>query len=227
MATDFPTGLDALTNPTATDYLNSPSHSGQHANANDAIEALEAKVGINSSAVTTSHDYKLSNITGTQKALPDGTLAAELNLGENAGLALDPVLSADGKYSGTVIGGTAGAALAFGDLVYLDPTDSRWELADAKSSASADGDSRGILGICVLAAAGDGSATKILLHGVVRADTAFPALTINAPAYVSETAGDIVVAQPTTTDAVIRIVGMAITADALYFNPANDYITHV
>ena len=61
MATDFPTGLDALTNPTATDYLNSPSHAGQHANANDAIEALQAKVGINSSAVTTSHDYKINN----------------------------------------------------------------------------------------------------------------------------------------------------------------------
>lgn len=62
MATDFPTGLDALTNPTATDYLNSPSHAGQHANANDAIEALQAKVGINSSAVTSSLDYKITSI---------------------------------------------------------------------------------------------------------------------------------------------------------------------
>jgi hypothetical protein len=68
MAVNFPTSLDILQNPTATDYLNSPSHAGQHANANDILEALEAKVGINSSAVTTSHDYKLSNIIGSQKA---------------------------------------------------------------------------------------------------------------------------------------------------------------
>lgn len=57
MATNFPTSLDTLTNPTSTDGLNNPSHSSQHADANDAIEALEAKVGVNSSAVTTSLDY--------------------------------------------------------------------------------------------------------------------------------------------------------------------------
>lgn len=61
MSTNFPTGLDTLTNPTATDYLNSPSHAGQHANANDAIEALEAKVGIDDSEDTNSLDYKIKN----------------------------------------------------------------------------------------------------------------------------------------------------------------------
>ena len=60
MATSFPSGLDALTNPTSSDGLNSPDHAGQHSDANDAIEALQAKVGINSSAVTTSLDYKVS-----------------------------------------------------------------------------------------------------------------------------------------------------------------------
>jgi microcystin-dependent protein len=59
MATNFPTSLDALTNPTSGQALNSPSHSGQHTNSNDAIEALQAKVGVNSSAVTTSLDYKM------------------------------------------------------------------------------------------------------------------------------------------------------------------------
>ena len=152
--------------------------------------------------------------------------AGNIELAENAGLVLDPVLSADGKYTGITITGTAGATLAFGDLIYLDPTDSRWELADANAAAAADGDARGILGICVLAAAVDGDATAILLHGVVRADTAFPILTVGAPAYVSETAGDVVVAQPTTTDAVIRIVGIATTTDVLFFNPDNIYYTH-
>jgi len=61
MAINFPTSLDTLTNPTPTDYLNSPSHSTQHANANDILEALEAKVGIDGSAVATSHDYILAH----------------------------------------------------------------------------------------------------------------------------------------------------------------------
>jgi len=62
MATNFPTSLDSLTNPATTDQLNSPSHAAQHANANDAIEQLQAKVGVNSSAVTTSHDYKIAQL---------------------------------------------------------------------------------------------------------------------------------------------------------------------
>jgi len=46
MATNYPTSLDNFTNPTANDSLNLPSHSTQHANANDAIEAIEAKLGV-------------------------------------------------------------------------------------------------------------------------------------------------------------------------------------
>jgi hypothetical protein len=38
-------------------------------NIYDSIEALEAKVGANSSAVTATHDYKLSGVTGTDKAV--------------------------------------------------------------------------------------------------------------------------------------------------------------
>jgi hypothetical protein len=59
MATSFPTGLDALTNPTGSSSLTSPDHAGQHADANDAIESLQAKVGVNGSAVTSSLDYKI------------------------------------------------------------------------------------------------------------------------------------------------------------------------
>ena len=69
MAINFPSSLDSLTNPTGSDSLNSPSHSGQHADANDAIEALQAKVGVDGSAVTTSLDYKVAQaatLTDTQ-----------------------------------------------------------------------------------------------------------------------------------------------------------------
>ena len=74
MATSFPSGLDALTNPTSSDGLNSPDHAGQHADANDAIEALQAKVGVNGSAVTSSLDYKIAALTTSSGFVPIGAV---------------------------------------------------------------------------------------------------------------------------------------------------------
>ena len=62
MATSFPSSLDSFTNPLSSDTLSSPSHSAQHANVNDAVEALQAKVGADSSAVATSLDYKVAQL---------------------------------------------------------------------------------------------------------------------------------------------------------------------
>jgi hypothetical protein len=62
MATNFPTSLDNLTNPASTDPTDAPSHSQQHADANDAIEALETKVGINNSSNTSSLDYRVRQL---------------------------------------------------------------------------------------------------------------------------------------------------------------------
>ena len=63
MTTNFPTSLDAFTNPSSTDAMDSVTvpHATQHADLNDAVEALQAKVGVDSSAVTTSLDYKVAN----------------------------------------------------------------------------------------------------------------------------------------------------------------------
>lgn len=99
MSSNFPTSLDSLTDPTATSKLNSPSHSQQHINNNDAIEKIEAKVGANGSVVNTTHDYKLSGVgtgdkavslTGTEdltnKSLKEGTVITEatMTLGSDA-----------------------------------------------------------------------------------------------------------------------------------------------
>jgi hypothetical protein len=43
MPTNYPGSLDSLTNPSAGDPTTSPSHAGQHGNATDAIEAIEAE----------------------------------------------------------------------------------------------------------------------------------------------------------------------------------------
>jgi hypothetical protein len=72
MAITFPTTLDTLTDPTASDKLNSVTvpHATQHADLNNIVEALEAKVGVNDSAVTTSLDYIVKGATGIRLFAP-------------------------------------------------------------------------------------------------------------------------------------------------------------
>jgi|DEB0MinimDraft_6_1074348.scaffolds.fasta_scaffold143550_1 hypothetical protein len=57
MATNYPTSLDSFTNPTSSSTLNSPSHAAQHANANDAIEAIETKLGVGNHTIGTYQTY--------------------------------------------------------------------------------------------------------------------------------------------------------------------------
>lgn len=163
--------------------------------------------------------------TASSWVTPAYTAGGVITLAENSAIALDPAGSADGKYTGITVTATAGYSQAFGDLVYLDPTDSRWEAVDANAAAGADGDARGMLGMVVVAGT-DGNACTILLNGIIRADAKFPSFTINNPIYASETAAAVTQTQPTTTDVVIRIVGAALTADEMYFNPDWAYITH-
>jgi len=74
MAVNFPTSLDNFTNPASNSSVANPSHAQQHADANDAIEALEAKVGVTNSAVETSLDYRvrtLENASVDTEAIQD------------------------------------------------------------------------------------------------------------------------------------------------------------
>jgi hypothetical protein len=62
MATNFPTNLDSFANPAPTDTLDNlvTPHAAQHDNLNDAVAALEAKVGVTNSAVATSLDKRVN-----------------------------------------------------------------------------------------------------------------------------------------------------------------------
>jgi hypothetical protein len=46
VAISFPTSLDNFTNPSSGNTLDSPSHSLQHSDINDAVEAMQRKVGV-------------------------------------------------------------------------------------------------------------------------------------------------------------------------------------
>jgi hypothetical protein len=101
MAINYPTSLDTFTNPTATDPMNSGTvpHATQHADINDAVEALEAKVGVDGSAVTTSLDYKVGQlplVTIEEKTasytlvLTDAYKAIEMNVASANNLTVPP-----------------------------------------------------------------------------------------------------------------------------------------
>jgi len=73
VATNYPNNLDELINPNGTDQLSAPSHSEQHANANDAIEALQVKVGIDGSQDPDSLTYKINDIVSILGDLDNNT----------------------------------------------------------------------------------------------------------------------------------------------------------
>lgn len=77
LTTSFPNSLDNLSNPDAQDSLS--GHAQQHTNLNDAVEALQAKVGVDNSAVSTSLDYRV-NVLEDAGA---GSIATELGLAGN------------------------------------------------------------------------------------------------------------------------------------------------
>lgn len=70
MATQFPEELDSFLNPQPTDSVAAVSHAAQHADANDAIEALQAKLGTNNSTDPSSIEYRV-------KALEDQPFDSE------------------------------------------------------------------------------------------------------------------------------------------------------
>lgn len=86
MSTNYPTSIDSLTNPSTDSYEDEVSHAAQHSNANDAIEALQTKVGIDSSADVDSLDYKVANITSLLDALyPVGSIYMNAAVATNPG----------------------------------------------------------------------------------------------------------------------------------------------
>jgi hypothetical protein len=75
MATSFPSSLDSFTNPSAADALDSVSvpHADQHANLNDAMEAVQAKLGVGAGTIGEWTDYT-PNVAASTGTITTGTL---------------------------------------------------------------------------------------------------------------------------------------------------------
>ena len=102
MSTNFPGALDAFTNPTPSSDTNTLSHASQHANINDSVAALEVKVGITGSAVTTTTDYRLSEvISGDKTAGKSATqILTNKTLGTGSKILLGSDATGDNYYNG-------------------------------------------------------------------------------------------------------------------------------
>jgi len=129
---------------------------------------------------------------------------------------------ADETVSGVTAFFTAGEALERGEVVYFKASDSKMWKAVATAAAT----SR-----CVAMAADDiaGDAVgKFLLQGFLRDNGTFPAYTIAGALYTpeAETSSQNVPEQtaPDTDGDFVQVLGWAVTADMVYFNPSNDII---
>lgn len=93
MASSYPGGLDSFTNPTASDQLDSVTvpHATQHADVNDAVEAVQAELG--------------TNPAGTEATVADRLTAIE------AGLPGAPVVSVSAQTGSFTLALTDAATL--------------------------------------------------------------------------------------------------------------------
>jgi hypothetical protein len=108
----YPTSLDTFVDPEDGDTLANAgglTHAEHHVALNDAVEALEAKVGVTGSAVTTSHDYKFSRtcsvdnaMTGALQNVEVGGVASALQV-STTGVYVGGDLTTNG---GVIVGGT-------------------------------------------------------------------------------------------------------------------------
>lgn len=143
--------------------------------------------------------------------------AAGLALASGKNIKLIQALTADHTWSGITAVLTAGAALTRGQAVYCGG-DSKMELSDADAAASMP-----VIALVCPATIADNATGEFLLHGFMRDDSW--GWTIGGLLYASLTAGALTqdVSGYTTPDQV-QVVGVAITATIILFNPSYELV---
>jgi hypothetical protein len=169
--------------------------------------------------------------------IDDGTDTLEIGVGQTHGttptMILDPAQNidifgmltidtaiGDEKCSGITAAFTAGESLVRGDVVYFKAGDSKMHKVNMTA-----GNSEAIPAVAM--AAEDISADavgKFLMQGVIHDAGTFPSFTIAGRLYAPEAEGPPTQTKPSTDGDLVQVIGWAITADKIYFNPSPDYI---
>ena len=169
--------------------------------------------------------------------IDDGTDTLEIGIGQTHGttptMILDPAQNidifgmltidtaiGDEKCSGITAAFEAGEALNRGDVVYYKASDSKMHKVNMTAN-NADA-------IPAVAMAAEdisiNSIGKFLMQGVIHDAGTFPTYTVAGRLYSPEAEGPPTQTKPSTDGDLVQVIGWAITADKIYFNPSPDYI---
>lgn len=184
-------------------------------------------------AITDNHLLTVDGVVNSGEYLKATTNGAEgktyaealtdlfsVDIPEQITFTLDDVLSADGKFCVTMaLNGTAGETIEFGESVYFKAGDSKWWLAkgDAEATISP------MTGLVIVAGAAE-AAIKVALMGEVRADAAFPALTIGAPVFIDPDTSGLVTTTKLTTGEYQKAIGWAKTSNVVVLIGNTDWV---
>tara|TARA_R100000322_G_scaffold89489_2_gene55646 strand:- start:635 stop:3406 length:2772 start_codon:yes stop_codon:yes gene_type:complete len=153
---------------------------------------------------------------GTTPAL---TVDSSQNIDVFKAINLDSAI-ADNSVCGITSVFTAGEALNRGDVVYFKAADSKMHKVNMTA-----GNSEAIPAVAM--AADDISADavgKFLLQGFIHDAGTFPSYTVAGRLYAPEAEGPPTQTKPSTDGDLVQVIGWAVTADKIYFNPSPDYI---
>lgn len=156
-----------------------------------------------------------SNVTYLQNIVEDTTpqLGGDLELNSKS-ILYNSSFASNSTWSGETITGTAGENLVIGDFVYYKFSDGKYWKAKADAYTTAR-----CTGITTASISANASGT-ILIRGTMRYDTwNWTAAEIWLSA---ATGGAGTSTQPSTTGNQIQYLGLALTADVIFFKPSND-----
>lgn len=138
--------------------------------------------------------------------------SSELILRDNTKIVYDTNIATNSQMNGTIIKSVASSTVQ-GVLYALTANSPAWEAADADASNATN-----LLAIATSTNANLG----MLLNGVFRDSS--HGFTVGSPLYVSTTSGVLTQTAPSGTGDYVRVVGYAIDANHIYFNPDNTWV---
>lgn len=191
----------------------------------DEITNSRATINTNFSNLN-SDKLEASDITGKQDTLVSGTNIKSLHgvtlLGSTNISTTNLVIpTADHTAVGNITNAfQSGYTASAFDLVFLGSA-GKWLEVDADAVATC----KGLIGIA-LEAKNDTEVMSVALPGTFIRDDTW-AWTVGTTLYAGETLGAMQETIPTGADAVIKVVGFAVSADVIFFNPSPDQSTVV
>jgi len=200
--------------------------------AEDSAAAVQARFEAALIDTSTAVDARLAAWEGTENittagTIATGTWASDVTLGSGDAITYPaPGTLTDGQYTGEVITLTAGyGSTAFGDIVYLNNDDSKFEKTDSDAAATA---ADVLVGIVLEVVAEDASCL-VLLKGNICHDAwnwTVPGGSLWLDDGTTGTAGLLIADKPDGDNDIIRPVAFALDDDTIRFTGANAYSTY-